>query len=80
VAARFFKGEELKTPALAPGMGYDGMEVSNGTAARLMWESLISGDCSEAKHQRKREALLRYCAQDTLGMVRILGFLSSVIA
>jgi len=63
-------------PALVPEMTYEGMEVADGQAAGLAWESLIGGACSEAERQRKRAALLDYCAQDTLAMVRIVDALS----
>jgi len=66
-------------PSIVPGMGYDSMEVSNGTAAGLAWESLISGGYSESEREQKRQALLDYCAQDTLGLVKILEVLGSVI-
>jgi predicted RecB family nuclease len=59
-------------PALVPEMTYEGMEVADGQAAGLAWESLICGDCSEAERQRKRKTLLEYCCQDTLGMVRLV--------
>jgi predicted RecB family nuclease len=59
-------------PALVPEMTYQGMEVADGQAAGLAWESLIGGDCSEAERQQKRKALLDYCGQDTLGMVALL--------
>jgi predicted RecB family nuclease len=59
-------------PALVPGMSYDGMEVADGQAAGLAWESLIHGNRSEAERLRKREALLKYCRQDTLSIVRLL--------
>jgi predicted RecB family nuclease len=65
-------------PAFVPEMTYEGMEVADGQAAGLAWESLSSGDCSETERQRKRKALLEYCGQDTLGLVRLLELLSSV--
>jgi hypothetical protein len=58
-------------------MTYEGMEVADGQAAGIAWESLIGGDCSEAERQRKRKALLDYCGQDTVGMVRLLELLST---
>lgn len=67
-------------PGLVPEMTYDGMEVADGKAAGLAWESLISGDCSEAERQRKRKALLDYCGQDTLAMIRLLETLQRVSA
>lgn len=65
-------------PALVPTMTYDGMEVADGKAAGLAWESFIDGTRSEAERQRKRKALLDYCAQDMLGMVRLLERLRQV--
>jgi hypothetical protein len=59
-------------PALVPEMTYEGMEVADGQAAGLVWESLIRGDCDENEREQKRRALLGYCTQDTLGMVRLV--------
>jgi hypothetical protein len=59
-------------PALVPEMSYKGMEVANGQAAGLAWESLIRGDSGGAERQWKRRALLDYCGQDTLGMLRLV--------
>jgi hypothetical protein len=53
-------------------MTYEGMEVAGGQAAGLAWESLISSDCSETERQQKRKALLGYCRQDTLALVKII--------
>lgn len=63
-------------PALVPEMSYDGMAVADGQAAGLAWEILLR--CSDARdRERMREALLRYCRQDTLALVRTLEKLSS---
>ena len=59
-------------PALVPEMTYEGMEVADGQAAGLAWESVVRGDCDEGERERKRRALLEYCTQDTLGMLRLL--------
>jgi predicted RecB family nuclease len=66
-------------PALVPDMSYEGMVVADGQAAGLVWESFISSDCCEAERQRKRRALLDYCGQDTLAMVRLLQELHRVL-
>jgi predicted RecB family nuclease len=65
-------------PALVPEMSYEGMEVPNGQVAGLAWESIIAGNCSEAERQVKRQALLDYCGQDTLALVRLLETLWSL--
>ena len=65
-------------PALVPSMTYEGMEVADGQAAGVAWKSIVAGECSETERQQKRKALLEYCGQDTLGMVRLLKLLGSV--
>jgi hypothetical protein len=59
-------------PALVPEMTYEGMDVANGTDAGVAWESLVRGGLDQAEHERIRKALLEYCEQDTLAMVRLL--------
>jgi hypothetical protein len=59
-------------PALVPEMTYEGMEVANGQAAGLAWETLIRGNSGETERRAKRQALLDYCGQDTLALVRLL--------
>lgn len=64
-------------PAFVPNMTYEGMEVPDGQAAGLAWESMISDGCSEPERQAKRKTLLAYCGQDTLALVRLLETLQS---
>lgn len=64
-------------PALVPDMTYEGMEVPDGQAAGLAWESMIRGDCSESERQAQEKALLDYCGQDTLAMIRLLESLQT---
>src|ERR1039458_778344 len=59
-------------PAIVPGMTYDGMEVAHGQDAGLAWESLVRGSLDQSERDRIRRALLEYCGQDTLAMVRLL--------
>ena len=59
-------------PALVPEMTYEGMEVADGQAAGLAWESLVSGNLNEIDREKIRTALVKYCCQDTLGMVKLL--------
>jgi hypothetical protein len=62
-------------PALVPDMTYHGMAVSEGSEAGLAWERMIqaAAECEERK--RLKDALLAYCQQDTLAMVRLLEVL-----
>jgi hypothetical protein len=65
-------------PALVPDMSYEGMEVAEGSEAGLAWDRMIRGQVDEAEKKRLREALLAYCKQDTLAMVRLLEILREV--
>ncbi len=62
-------------PALVPEMTYDGMQVANGQDAGLAWEALVRGQLDCAERDRIRKALLDYCGQDTMAMVRLLEVL-----
>jgi hypothetical protein len=60
-------------PALVPGAGYDDLEIQEGgTASALLEKLLLDGSAfTDAERLQHRENLLRYCEQDTLGMVRL---------
>jgi predicted RecB family nuclease len=58
-------------PALVPELIYEGMEVPDGQAAGVAWNALTSGGCTEPERQQKRKALLQYCRQDTVALVRL---------
>jgi hypothetical protein len=57
-------------PALIPTMSYGG-SVANGADAGLAWESLVRGGLDHAERERIRKALLDYCGQDTLALVKL---------
>jgi predicted RecB family nuclease len=59
-------------PALVPEMSYDGMAVANGQDAGLAWESLIRGGLDQTERNRIEKALLDYCGQDTLALVKLV--------
>jgi hypothetical protein len=65
-------------PALVPSMTYDGMEVADGQAAGLAWESLVRGGLDQGEGDRIRKALLDYCGRDTLAMVALVEQLQRV--
>lgn len=58
-------------PTMIPNMGYGGLEVGDGDAAIAAFAKLASGTCGKNEEQRLRKALLDYCCQDTLAMVRL---------
>jgi predicted RecB family nuclease len=65
-------------PALIPEMSYEDMDVANGTEAGVAWESLVRGGLDQAECDRIRNALLAYCGQDTMALVRLLETLRQV--
>jgi hypothetical protein len=66
-------------PALVPGMTYVGMEVADGTDAGLAWESLVRRGLNQSEREKTRKALLDYCGQDTLALVRLVEKLRSTL-
>ncbi|HKZ15912.1 MAG TPA: hypothetical protein VJ161_00410 [Geobacteraceae bacterium] len=60
-------------PVLVPEMTYDGMEISDGAMASEAYFTMGEmSDPDPAELARLRKALLEYCRQDTLGLVRLL--------
>jgi hypothetical protein len=59
-------------PALIPQMSYEDMDVANGTDAGVAWESLVRGTLDTAEQDKIRKALLEYCGQDTLALVKLV--------
>jgi predicted RecB family nuclease len=58
--------------ALVTEMTYEGMEVPNGQAAGVAWQSMISNGETDSERKAKRKALLEYCGQDTLALFKLL--------
>jgi hypothetical protein len=65
-------------PALVPEMTYAGMAVADGQQAGTAWESLVRGGMDQVEREKTRKALLEYCGQDTLAMVRLLEKLQNI--
>jgi hypothetical protein len=53
-------------------MTYAGMEIADGKAAGLAWESLLRGRLNLDERERIKQALRAYCGQDTLALVRLV--------
>jgi len=64
-------------PVLAPETTHDGMEISDGAMASEAYFTM--GEMSDpAELPRLRKALLDYCRQDTLGLVRLLEKMQAI--
>ncbi|MCP4633226.1 MAG: DUF2779 domain-containing protein [candidate division Zixibacteria bacterium] len=64
-------------PVLVPSMTYDGMEISEGTMASYDFNRMISSDAQKDEKAQIFNALLEYCRQDTLAMVKLREVLLS---
>lgn len=58
-------------PVLSPGDHYDDLEINDGGVAARAWLRMRAPGTSAAEAQRIAADLRRYCAQDTLALVRI---------
>lgn len=61
-------------PALAPELSYDALPIADGATATLELERLIFGADEMASQDiaNLRRELIRYCSQDTFGLVSLL--------
>ena len=66
-------------PVLVPGMTYDGLEISDGAMASEAYFTMET-IADPAELSRLRKALLEYCGQDTLGLVRLLEKMRAMAA
>ena len=64
-------------PVLAPGMGYDDLEISEGQTAAVRYASVIAS-ADPGDRRRAFDDLRAYCAQDTLALVELRKSLSSL--
>jgi hypothetical protein len=66
-------------PALIPEMTYENLEIQEGGMASIYFLKLAQAqDKNERDHLR--QALLDYCGQDTLAMVKILEKLKAYVS
>jgi hypothetical protein len=62
-------------PTVAPDLNYGSLgEVQNGMAAQSAYLEAIAATTPEARRTTLRQALIDYCRQDTLALVRLVEF------
>jgi hypothetical protein len=64
-------------PALVPDVTYDGMTVAEGSEAGRAWEKMVHAEVGSEERKKLKDALLAYCKQDTLALVRLLEVLQA---
>ncbi|MDR3306885.1 MAG: DUF2779 domain-containing protein [Endomicrobium sp.] len=62
-------------PVLIPDMSYDSLDIGEGGDASAAFAFMAMGLYDEDKIKETKNNLLKYCAQDTLAMIRIRQFL-----
>jgi len=63
-------------PALVPGLGYDDLEITDGSEASVAYAEMIHPDTASARRDLLKVSLLSYCKRDTEGMVRLFEALT----
>jgi len=58
-------------PALVPSLKYDNLEIQEGSLAAQQYQRMVFEETDWVEKARIREALLRYCERDSLGMLEI---------
>ena len=58
-------------PAPVPEMTYEGLAIGDGDDASALFARMARGEKTEEECAEIQTNLLRYCKQDTLGMVRV---------
>lgn len=58
-------------PVLVPDMTYENLDISDGDEAMAEYSFMVLGKYDDEEVEVKRRALLDYCKQDTLAMVRV---------
>ena len=79
VDARFEGSTSIKKvlPVVCPNLGYDDLEVQDGSLAMELWQQMINAVPDEA--EKIAINLLKYCERDTLAMVEIYRFLTRLV-
>lgn len=63
-------------PVLAPDLGYDDLEIQDGTQASVAFARMIAPDTTHREKEQLRRALHAYCGRDTEAMVRVFDALA----
>ncbi len=58
-------------PAMVPDLNYEDLAIKDGAAAARAYYRMVFEETDWVERERLREALLKYCARDTLAMVQL---------
>jgi len=73
----FYGSFSIKTvmPTLVPGLSYENLQIQEGSMASVEYLRMIDRDTDLNEKAKIRQGLIKYCEQDTLGMVEIFRVL-----
>lgn len=77
-----FKGSasiKAVLPVLVPELTYDDLAVQKGDRASALWEDSLDADYDPIRREQLYEDLRKYCALDTLAMVRVYQHLVGIV-
>jgi hypothetical protein len=66
---------KMVLPIVAPDLSYAGLQIGNGDDAAASFSFMRVGITPATSHATERAALLAYCEQDTLALVRLHDYL-----
>ena len=65
-------------PTIAPDLDYGNLEsVQSGDMVEPVYFEMVDAGTAAQRKNELKEALLTYCARDTLGMMRVAEFLAT---
>jgi len=59
-------------PTVAPELNYANLEVSDGSMAQEAYKEAVNSQTTPERKEEVRKAMLKYCEQDTVAMVKIV--------
>lgn len=74
-----FSIKNVAPALLGNSMSYKGMEISDGTAAQIAYQRLITGEIDPNEKIQLKNAMLDYCRKDTLAMANLVEWLQNAI-
>ena len=61
------------------GVGYEGLEISDGGMAMRAYSKITFGKVIEKEKEEIRKNMLKYCGQDTEGMIWMIDKLREIV-
>ncbi len=73
-----FSIKDVAPALLGKDWSYDGLEVGDGKMAQIAFDEMTDPSTSPKRREEIKAQLLKYCAQDTMCMVKLLDWMASI--